>query len=87
MGKQRENWRTLTDKGIALLQQNQPQQALVQLRRARRQAPRERSVRYWLGNAHRVAGAFDKAYSIFSKLLAERPGDFDTSFEIGRAHV
>ena len=55
MGKQRENWRTLTDKGIALLQQNQPQQALVQLRRARRQAPRERSVRYWLGNAHRVA--------------------------------
>jgi tetratricopeptide (TPR) repeat protein len=82
LGKQRENWRTLTDKGIALLQQNQPQQALVQLRRARRQAPRERSVRYWLGNAHRVAGAFDKAYSIFSKLLAERPGDFDTSFAL-----
>ena len=78
----REDWRTLTDAGIALLQQNQPQQALVQLRRARRQAPRERLVRYWLGNAHRMAGAFDNAHSIFSKLLAERPDDFDASFAL-----
>jgi tetratricopeptide (TPR) repeat protein len=82
LGKPRDNWQTLTEKGIALLRQNQPQQALVQLRRAGRQAPLERTVRYWLGNAHRMVGAFDDAYKIFNKLLGERPGDFDTSFAL-----
>jgi hypothetical protein len=35
LSKQGENWQTLTDKGISLLRQNQPRQALVQLQLAR----------------------------------------------------
>lgn len=82
LSKQGENWQTLTDKGISLLRQNQPRQALVQLQLARHEAPRERLVRYWLGNAYRMAGAFESAHDIFSELLAEKPGDFDTSFAL-----
>jgi tetratricopeptide (TPR) repeat protein len=80
--EQEANWQTLTDEGVALLRQNQPQQALAQLQRALDAAPRERLVRYWLGNAYRVAGAFDDAHGIFEQLLAEQPGDFDTSFAL-----
>ena len=82
LSKQAADWQTLTDEGVALLRQNQPQQALATLQRASQEAPRERQVRYWLGNAHRMAGGFDDAYGIFRELLAEQPGDFDTSFAL-----
>jgi len=78
----RDDWRTLTENGIALLRQSQPQKALTQMQRAERQAPKERDVRYWLANAYRMTGKTNRALSIFRKLLAERPGDFDTSFAL-----
>ena len=78
----RDNWRKLTENGIALLRQSQPQKALIQMQRAERQAPKERDVRYWLANAYRMTGETNRALSIFRKLLAERPGDFDASFAL-----
>ena len=78
----RDNWRKLTENGIALLRQSQPQKALIQMQRAERQAPKERDVRYWLANAYRMTGENKRAVSIFRKLLAERPGDFDASFAL-----
>lgn len=78
----RDDWRTLTQNGIALLRQSQPQKALIQMQRAERQAPKERDVRYWLANAYRMTGATNRADIIFRKLLAERPGDFDTSLAL-----
>ena len=77
-----EDWRTLTENGIALLRQSQPHKALAQMQRAERQAPKERDVRYWLANAYRMTGETDRAIDIFRKLLAERPGDFDSSFAL-----
>ncbi len=78
----RDDWRTLTENGIALLRQGQPQKALTQMQRAERQAPTERDVRYWLANAYRTAGEINRALSIFRNLLSERPGDFDASFAL-----
>jgi tetratricopeptide (TPR) repeat protein len=78
----RDDWRGLTENGIALLRQSQPQKALTQLQRAERQAPKERDVRYWLANAYRMTGNTNRALNIFRKLLAERPGDFDASFAL-----
>jgi tetratricopeptide (TPR) repeat protein len=78
----RNDWRTLTDNGIALLRQSQSQKALIQLQRAEVQAPHERDVRYWLANAYRATGATRRALSIFRNLLAEKPDDFDTSFAL-----
>ena len=77
-----DDWRALTENGIALLRQSQPQKALTQLQRAERQAPKERDVRYWLANAYRMNGETNRALSIFRSLLAERPGDFDASFAL-----
>jgi tetratricopeptide (TPR) repeat protein len=78
----RDDWRTLIENGIALLRQSQPQKALTQMQRAELQAPKERDVRYWLANAYRMTGETSRALSIFRKLLAERQGDFDTSFAL-----
>ena len=78
----REHWRTLTENGIALLRQSQPQNALVQLKQAEHLAPKEREVRYWLANAYRMTGETNRARSLFQKLLAERPDDFDSSFAL-----
>jgi len=78
----RGDWRTLTNNGIALLRQSQPQKALSQLQQAKRQAPKERDVKYWLANAYRMTGNTNRALNIFRKLLAERPGDFDASFAL-----
>jgi len=78
----RDDWRTLTDNGIALLRQSQSQKALIQLQRAEVQAPHERDVRYWLANAYRMTGETNRALGIFRKLLAEKPDDFDTSFAL-----
>lgn len=78
----RDDWRTMTQNGVALLRQNQPQAALVHLQRAQSQAPGERDVRYWLGNAYRMTGDIDRACSIFEKLLAEKPGDFEVSLAL-----
>jgi len=77
-----DDWRTLTENGIALLRQSQPQKALTQLQRAERQAPKERDVRYWLANAYRTNGETNRALNIFRSLLVERPGDFDASFAL-----
>ncbi len=77
-----DDWRALTDNGIALLRQSQPQKALTQLQQAERQAPKQRDVRYWLANAYRMNGETNRALSIFRSLLAERPGDFDASFAL-----
>jgi tetratricopeptide (TPR) repeat protein len=77
-----DDWRALTESGIALLRQSQPQKALTQLQRAERQAPKERDVRYWLANAYRTIGETNRALNIFRSLLAERPGDFDASFAL-----
>jgi tetratricopeptide (TPR) repeat protein len=78
----RDDWRSLTENGIALLRQSQPRKALAQLQRAERMAPGERTVRYWLANACRMTGETRRALEIFRKLLAERPDDFDTSFAL-----
>lgn len=89
--KQRDNWRTLTEKGVTELRQGQPEQALKSLTRARRLAPDERDVNYWMANACRMTGATGRSERIFRELLTKRPGDFDASFalafllrEIGR---
>ncbi len=76
----RDDWRKLTEIGIALLRQGQAKKALVQLQRAEKQAPKVRKIRYWLANAYRMNGQTKPALNIFRKLLVERPGDFDASF-------
>ena len=78
----REHWRTLIENGTALLRQSQPQKALMQFKQAEHLAPNEREVRYWLANAYRMTGETTRARSIFQKILAERPGDFDSSFAL-----
>jgi tetratricopeptide (TPR) repeat protein len=77
-----DDWRTLTENGIALIQQGQPQKALIELQWAERKAPNVREVRYWLANAYRMTGKADRAHNLFRQLLAENPGDFDTSFAL-----
>ena len=79
---QREHWRTLTDNGIALIRHGQPGKALVLLKQAAHQAPKEYEVRYWLANAYRMAGQTNRAQTLFRKLLAERPDNFDVSFAL-----
>lgn len=80
--KRREDWRVLTAKGVELLQQGQAQQALTELLRARRLAPNERDVIYWLANASRMTGDTDRAAKLFRKLLLQRPNDFEASFAL-----
>lgn len=77
---QQDDWRKLTDDGVALLRQNQPHEASRLLRRAFRQAPDQKPVRYWLANACRKCGDNEEALALFRALLAEQPTDFDTAF-------
>lgn len=81
-GKRGDDWRTLTEEGVALLQQAKPQQALAHLERAHRRAPGNRDVRYWLANACRMNGEIQRAAHLFEELLAERPADFEASFAL-----
>jgi tetratricopeptide (TPR) repeat protein len=75
-------WRELVDSAVSSLRNGQPRQALELLQRAQHQAPGERSVRYWLGNAYRMSGNPGRAGEIFRTLLQENPADFDTSFAL-----
>lgn len=79
---ERGDWRTLLESGAALLRAGQVQQALDQLQRAERLAPGQRDVRYWLGNACRMAGQGQRGRAIFEEILAARPTDFETSFAL-----
>ena len=78
----KNDWRSLLESGIALLREDQPQQALARMRRAERLAPQERDVLYWLANTYRMTGDTDRAVGLFRQLLAANPGDFDTSFAL-----
>jgi tetratricopeptide (TPR) repeat protein len=74
------DWRPLTKEGVSLLRQGRPQQALTLLMRARRLAPDERDVSYWLANACRMTGETGRSEDIFRELLTKRPDDFEASF-------
>ena len=76
------DWRRLTAAAAELIRQGQAPRALQQLEAAERAAPREREVRYWLGNACRMTGQAGRARRIFRGLLAERPDDLETSFAL-----
>ena len=76
----KKEWRAHVQDAIALIQQKQPQQALAEMHKARRLAPKERDVQYWLANAYRMTGKTDRALEIFRVLLAARPDDFEVSF-------
>jgi tetratricopeptide (TPR) repeat protein len=77
-----DDWQALLHSGTSLLRAGQVQQALNQLQRAERLAPGQRDVRYWLGNAFRMAGQGHKARALFEEILAESPADFETSFAL-----
>ena len=76
------DWRALLESAISALRNGRPEQAMAQLQRAGSQAPGERSIRYWLGNACRAMGDTRRAREIFCDLLAKNPADFDTSFAL-----
>lgn len=76
----KKDWGAHVQDAIALIQNNQPQQALAKMHQAEHPAPNERDVRYWLANAYRMTGETNRALEIFRSLLAARPDDFDVSF-------
>ena len=76
----KKSWRAHVQDAIALIQNNQHQQALAEMQQAAQLAPNERDVRYWLANAYRMNGSTGRALEIFGELLAARPDDFEVSF-------
>jgi tetratricopeptide (TPR) repeat protein len=81
-GDRRDDWRSRVERGVALLQRGQPQQAIKQLKQAQRAAPGDRDVRYWLANACRMTGETERAEQLLTELLSERPGDYEASFAL-----
>lgn len=80
---QNQSWQALTNQGIAAIQEERYQDALVLLQHAERKAPGVREVRFWLANACRMTGNQERAKTIFQDLLLENPGDFDAAFGLG----
>ncbi|MDJ0813241.1 MAG: sulfotransferase [Woeseiaceae bacterium] len=76
----KKEWGAHVESAIALIQQNQHEQALAEMLEAERLAPNERDVRYWLANAHRMTGGTERALEIFRELLSARPDDVEVSF-------
>jgi tetratricopeptide (TPR) repeat protein len=76
---QPDDWHVLVETAVSELQAGRWQQALADLQRAARVAPRERDVRYWLANAYRMAGQPLRSRDLFRELLAEAPDDFEAS--------
>lgn len=76
------DWRALLAAGREAVGSGRAEPALRALRRAREAAPMERDVRYWLGNALRLAGLGAEAEAEFRALLERDPGDEETAFAL-----
>lgn len=75
-------WRALLAAGRAAVASGRAEPALRALQQAREAAPRERDVRYWLGNALRLAGRGAEAEAEFRALLERDAGDEETAFAL-----
>ena len=63
------NWQAQAQRGVDLLQSNQPVEALELLKQASQHAPQDRLLRYWIANGSRMPGDVQNSESIFQELL------------------
>ena len=82
----KKDWDIHVQNAIALIQQNQHQQALAEMHKAERMAPNERDVQYWLANAYRMTGETDRALEIFEVLLAASVRAKDVDSQLAGDH-
>jgi len=76
------DWQSLLRTGIAEIGRQRGEEALPHLAEAHRQAPAERDVRYWLGNALRMSAQPIAAEHMFRQLATEFPADVEIAFAL-----
>ncbi|MEJ8569738.1 tetratricopeptide repeat-containing sulfotransferase family protein [Elongatibacter sediminis] len=75
-------WRSLLAAGRQAMDDGHADTAVARFEQALALAPGRREIRYWLGNALRLAGRAQAAEQQFRDLLVEHPGDADTHFAL-----
>lgn len=76
------DWQSLVAAARRAIERGDGDTAMAALAQARRSAPDERAVRYWLGNALRLTGRPAEAEAEFRALLRAESGDADSAFAL-----
>ena len=76
------DWQSLLRTGIAEIGRQQAGEARLHLAEAHRQAPADRDVRYWLGNALRKCAQPVAAEHMLRQLTIEFPADVEAAFAL-----